>query len=194
MIDLECAETGIPLLPPLPVASQSCQIKPKVKCYQIGDFWFDDYESAERVRVLLNSLMVYRIDYNYQVGYDYKYLKLNDEIMLRESVLFDENQYSTALIKHHTQQKEYEERMKLYRKIADQRQTIVNKILEKIKDAKAELKEYEQKVSEAKRYLELVNGDVEIAGRFFTKVYKDADIRDFISSDDDGGERREPTS
>ena len=78
IIDYQCALAGIPLLPNQP----DMPIKPEYdldsEVYTVGGFMFRDKESAESVKDLINKQSLVKVDYDYNIGYDYKYVTTSD--------------------------------------------------------------------------------------------------------------------
>lgn len=173
MMDYECAENGIALLP-LPVKPVTENFDPDQKYYEIGDMCFVTLSDAERVMEALSGVQVFKDDYDSSVGYEHKFLAPEtgrNEIVPRtcfSAELFDRIRVQLARQKELTEQ--YEKDIKLYQKAQHAREDTCAYILEAYNKANEEAR-YEQMIrGKFEQYLTLADGNRILAMHFLRKV------------------------
>lgn len=179
---LECAQKGIKIpVEPRYKKVPDIKVEPTIDAYGVGEHWFSRMEDAKEMLDRMISLKAKTSDYDYSIGYNFKFLKelestdikhqrfydkdllekqaaaLKDAKKLKEANDTLKNEYSAA-------QREYEQVVQPYYDAYNAAQKIRNTI----EDYKVQLD----------GYLELVNdhrmeAPAESAKQFFYKAYSE---------------------
>ena len=173
MMDYECAENGIALLP-MPQKPEEKKFEPDVKYYELGDMAFGTLEDAERVAEALKSVQIMKNSYDYAVGYDWKYLEPTStkyEIVTRWA--FSQARYETLRVAM-AQQKQaldrYGKDVELYNKAQRKREDVCAYILEKYDETRDEIRNEDRLRGKFAEYLALADGAAHMAMTFLLKV------------------------
>jgi hypothetical protein len=173
LIELEIAYDGI-----LPV---QCPESPKLQDIGIvkdqeffecnGEFFIHEADA-----IAFSKMAVFKESYNYNIGYDYKWLERINDMPVKKVSYYSEDCITQRqkLIQERTQAKnEYSKKKEAYDKFTKATSSIRKDVWEKYYKAL----EKEQQVKYAKeqyaKYLSLAKNDEEIAIGFFKNAYKD---------------------
>jgi hypothetical protein len=174
LIELEIAYDGI-----LPV---QCPESPKLQDIGIvkdqeffecnGEFFIHEADA-----IAFSKMAVFKESYNYNIGYDYKWLERINDMPVKKVSYYSEDCITQRqkLIQERTQAKnEYSKKKEAYDKFTKATSSIRKDVWEKYYKAL----EKEQQVKYAKeqyaKYLSLAKNDEEIAIGFFKNAYKDS--------------------
>jgi hypothetical protein len=170
LIDLACAEAGVPLQDEAPMAP----IKPKRErvsnSYKIIDVIFNTRESAEALQDFLRKNLhnILQLDYGKPSEHklrieDYTYFTTED----MEAQNRDDKLYAEELEKYNTLKEKYDLNIEQRKALAEPIWKIYNEAY-----AKEQVRQMLQR--ESSRYLDLAEGNVEIAEKFLGSAFQDA--------------------
>jgi len=186
LVDLECAHEGIPLLPEVPVKKEVNKPQPDLTLYLVPSVYFKNKEGANQIIELMNSMP--RMGDKY---YNYGYVNIEECVTLSEVKVFSED--AKLRTKSQTEaakeiENQYESAKKEYDKIAEQRSDIINRINGAVGDAFDEYRKMEKYKKQYARYLQLAEGEKDIALNFMKAAHPNEDeyIEEILSkiSDD----------
>lgn len=194
LIDLECAEEGIPLasepisLPPPPMLEADTEV------FEInGCFAFEREEDARRVAKLIDGSVRLELAHDWKPVHPAakRYIKDRtfDPISLLVSRVMSLAQYERCKVELASDaraREAAEEQRADHKLVAEQRAKIENRVRDECLAARARVARREFLRSEFDRYLELADNDRTIAMRFFEKAYSsDIDRTDRLSLRDE---------
>jgi len=174
-VQLEIAEQGIkPVLPPEETTFEKVTITPTEKAYEVCNIIFKDKEQA----IKFASQDIYSTDYDYSIGYDYKYLKKTEGLEIKENFYFDRKKVmdlAPLLQSNKIKKEEYDEQKQAYDKFLNS----TTEHRELVFDVVAKAKEKERGINNAvksfEKYKDLAEGNEAIALNFFDKAFTDID-------------------
>jgi hypothetical protein len=169
LIDLECAEENIRLLPVLPQMVDIDIDMPDVTVYEIPEIQLTNKDDAKKVLDLMNSITS-QVTVEWKTSYDHRPIKKTTEILqYRESHRYSQELYSKIADKvtmRETAKKAYNEAKEEYDEIKKQRAGIVEKVMEGINQARLQDQRIANLKREFNRYMVLAENDRHIAWRF----------------------------
>lgn len=180
-IDRECAEQGVPLLPPSPPVSPDIQIVPKtVAHYAVAGVRFLAESDARAVQAVINSAKSRRtLQYlgTYRWSDPQHDAPDTDEVQVTMDMVFDAD--GAARFKMETDQKAdkkaaYDAAKKVYDQALTGRDNVAKGIRSTISSAWRLESRRQSLMSEYERYLPLANGDAVVAKRFLQRAHGDA--------------------
>lgn len=166
--------------------------RPDMEVYEIevGDLIYTSKEEAEKVISFLNSTSRGTLDYKYETGYDRKYYKSNDDLVSAKSIrVYSDEKYRqiSNLLKANKNAKEVNDKLKNeYINAIKGYNNIVAEVQEAIDNAVYAKQTEERYRTAYDRYIELANGDKEVAQTFFKNTYEYLD-EDVIEAVFNGG-------
>lgn len=174
-IDRECAERGLPLLPPAPpVAPDKGGLAPDVTHYLIPKSRFRTVEDAQAALAAINALP--RIDAAYVRGYGYEKVEAAPDQPLQ---MTQERVYSRALANETESRRDdygrlkavYDREKEQYDKAYRGRETAAGSIRSAIGDAYDQSQTIKSLRHDHARYVQLANGDRAVAARFLEAAH-----------------------
>jgi hypothetical protein len=174
LIELEIAYNGIlPVMCPESPKLQDIGIVKDQEFFECnGEFFLNEADA-----IAFSRMAVFKESYNYNIGYDYKWLERINDLPVKKVSYYSEDCITQRqkLIQERTQAKnEYSKKKEAYDKFTKATSSIRNDVWEKYYKAL----EKEQQVTYAKeqynKYLSLAKNDEEIAIGFFKNAYKDS--------------------
>ncbi len=187
LVDIECMYNG----KIISVDKPTYQVEPtvpvgEIDVYEVAGYNFTDPKEAERVAQIINSSSSrVRLDYDYKVGYEYRYIEIEEDtsvkVVAKNVYSKDTFSYLSGILANITKIRDSNKEAK---KEYEARCTARNEIAEKISKAVSEARSREYRLEVAgnvyTKYLELCNGDKEIADKFF-KQSEYSDLFDKIT-------------
>lgn len=180
-IDYACAEDGVPLLPLLPPAPKPVDVTPDAKYYSVGHaLHFRTAEEA--VRVLETIKANNPIDTGYistpgsvtstTIGTGKPYLTISESDAFSAGMAAS---IKDALAAAKREEEAYTKAKKAYDAAVAQRQSYADEIRGKVSDA-WETHDRREEIRRAyERYLSLAGGQADVAARFLSNAYRDAE-------------------
>ena len=172
LVDIEIAHRGIiPVEEPDITTVTKIDLEKTEMGWKIGGIIFDNEDDA----LVVSKMKVYSEEYDYNIGYDYKYMKKVDSHIHRE--YFYNHVALTKLANKIKQEKEAEEEnetklkeYKDYEKAIYDARSYVNGFINEA----ASLRNRINKAKEVfQKYLNLADNNVTTAKQFFNNTYKD---------------------
>ena len=172
LIDIEIAHRGIiPVEEPDITTVTKIDLEKTEMGWKIGGIIFDNEDDA----LVVSKMKVYSEEYDYNIGYDYKYMKKVDSHIQRE--YFYNHVVLTKLANKIKQEKEAKEEnetklkeYKDYEKAIYDARSFVNGFINEA----ASLRNRINKAKEVfQKYLNLADNNVTTAKQFFNNTYKD---------------------
>lgn len=175
LVDLECMHEGAPLSIEKPRYKEVPTVpEPDVEVYEVCGFVLTDKAEADKLVEAINKLQsCVEIDYNYRVSSDYRYIsekkvKPDKEIRTREVYTKDAYKAIQSTLENINTIKEYNDELREdYEERCEQRNNVIHDISEAIRTAVDELEELRAATEVYKKYLDLSNGNEEVAQNFF---------------------------
>lgn len=167
--------------------------RPDMEVYEVevGDLIYTSKEEAEKVVSFLNSTSRGGLDYKYENGYDRKYYKPTDTLISAKSVRaysYEKYKQIGELLKTNKKAKEINENLKSdYTNAIKGYNNIKAEVQQAIDNAVYAQQTEERYKTAYNRYIELANGDKEVAQKFFRNTYGSLD-EDVIEAVFNGGE------
>ena len=173
LIDYECALDGVPMLPPDPGPAPTLSMPPMdTKVYEVVGVLVMDSEHAGRILDAITSGPLFKTEYgsNYLIPHkesDYSFPEI------KTKSVYSQEQWATiapAVKEHETAKKEYDRTARDYNEGIKARKDITDAVNSAIRNASD--CEYERQTlrREFARYLELAEGNKNIAMNFPTKA------------------------
>lgn len=185
MIDYLCAENGVPILRcPEPPGEKPTIDKDEV-IYRVEGTMFavKDRELAGKISMFLveNSDKIYNVKYDYKIGSEYEYLEpikeqyrsntfgavTKADVYTRTSI----NQHAVELAKYKGENSDYQREKAEFEKNSEKRQRFIDEVYGYYRDHVSAENNLEHSRLEFERYLELADGDTDMAFRFYEKAY-----------------------
>jgi hypothetical protein len=173
LIDLECAHEGIPLLPEMPKKPEIKKPEPDLTLYEVPDACFQNQEDANRVIDLMNSLPRMHQEY-----YGKGYVKSKELETIRMKKEFSEEariRTKAQTASANEAENRYEKEKKTYDDIANQRKDVIDKVTEAVNEAFYEFRKISQYKKQYTRYLQLSEGEKDIALNFMRAAHPGED-------------------
>lgn len=175
LVDLECMHEGAPLSIEKPRYKEVPTVpEPDVEVYEVCEFVLTDKAEADKLVKTINALQsCVELDYNYRVSSDYRYIsekkvKPAKEIRTREVYTRDAYHAIQSTLENIKTIKEYNDELREdYEERCEQRNNVIHDISEAIRTAVDELEELRAATEVYKKYLDLSNGNEEVAQNFF---------------------------
>ena len=177
--DFMCADAGLRFVD-FPTEPEKQVFTPDDIVYEVGEIYTQDIEVAQKLSAILVECRdkLVKIDYNYRVGSDYKYLKKNleeydykAEIKTHRTFKAATYEYLQAAMEKFREAKDaYEKQKKDYDEYTKKRTKITEQVSQKINGhykLQWKLEEYQRLMQ---KYIDLANGDKQIALNFFKKA------------------------
>lgn len=177
-IKVEMAKDGVKILQmPIEPTYQPLPETDK-KLYEVSGITFSTLEAAEKVRDALNTVadQLARSNYNYGLGYNYKYFEKTDkdDFVINTQSLYSKEVYdsiSGVLKDNEKVRNVYKNAKEEYEKETEKAESIVDVIRGKIEAAHREKMELENYTDRIVEYFELAQGNADVAWSFFLKAY-----------------------
>lgn len=177
-IDYECALDGVPMLPPAPGPMPTkTMLEPDANVFEVAGFLTMDSAHASRILDAFNSGILYKESCP---GSDYntKYLEpltadKYGKPKIETKTVHSAEQWDKIKDSHQAfagNKADWEKINKVYQEALKGRATISDDVWQQIRDARGHSYEREQIRAEYSRYLELAEGNRQIALNFLTKV------------------------
>lgn len=174
-IALAVAEEGIrPVDPPVPQMTGEIDAVPTVTAYKAHGLYFMDENDA----LLVAQMAVFEDNTDYAFGYNNKYKWIS---RAAECVVTGEKFYEKADIDKHREKlaaiasdkKRYETERDAWRKYTESTSKLHEWIYGKLRGARQRQAEIDRAAVSWKQYLDLADGNEDVARRFFEKAYGD---------------------
>lgn len=178
LINLECADRGAPMLPPLPVEPKAPEVKPDMTLYQVAyGLYVDNLPDATKIiEAIKSSSAIY--DTNYCCGYQYQRAtpKSLADTAMTTSQVFSPEKWGSAendYAKYEAAKKQYDADIKEYQSAAGERSAVSEYIWGIVSECRRFMNRREQMLGYLQQYIDLAEGDAETGARFFKKAYSD---------------------
>jgi hypothetical protein len=179
-IKLKKAETGVRLLTLPDTPTYQDVPSPDVELYEVAGYAFADKQKAQEIADAINKniSLAFKVDYDYwgSGSSDYKYAKPYDGSLEAIGIqrVFSQPVYNSikTVIASNKKVREAWEKLKSEYEAEDEKATeIVNNIYDAINPARDRLAQFQTYKTRITEYLQLANGDRDIAWNFFDKAY-----------------------
>lgn len=191
LIKYGCAEEGIKQLPE-PVKPEKFVPDYDAEVYEVHGMYFCDIDSATEIK---NALNIYadkmrKLDYSWQQSSTYKYVQeFTGSFSVEKVKCFTPARYQKLAgeMKHYEDDKrKYEALLKEYQEEQKRVQCVKDHIYDKLDEHNQRAYTRERSCNDYRSYLELANGNVETARRFFEKCYPGANHQEVYGLVDNG--------
>jgi hypothetical protein len=188
LIDVECMKAGVPLsITPKPTLKEVPEIKdPTTEIFQVDNYYFTDSKEANQLATMLSSITSrVTLDYNYNSGSsNYKYYKKYETPTdIKKTKCYSREEYNdlTDILKARKDIEDYNRNItKEYEDAVSERRYIVDSVWDAISEAQYEMRKINEALDIFKKYVELSDGDEEIAKKFFSQNEKVSEYMDDI--------------
>lgn len=170
LIDIACAEAGVPLLDKAPILPSKPEWNDLNNAFEIECIKFRTRESAEIVQNCLRSQRqnILRFHYGYCTESD---LAIKETVYIEKGEEEERDKideiYQKELAKYNTLKERYDT-------MIGNRQTLADPIYKAWDDARAKESVRQMLRREASRYLDLAEGNIQVANNFLAKAFPDA--------------------
>ena len=175
LIDIECMSEGVPLsITPKPILKEIPEIqKPTTEVFSVDNYYFTNKDEADRLADILTSAKSrVTAEYNYNIGNaEYKYCKkyeTNTYVKKLYCYSIEEYKNLSDTLKIKTEiENSNKDSMDDYNEIMSERNNIINNVWSAINNANCEMRKINNALDVYKKYIELSDGNEEIAQNFF---------------------------
>lgn len=179
-IDYECAVEGIPLLPEKPVPPPNLpEHEPDATTFTLPQITVATQQEANRIIALVAELKLVRTNYLGR-GYDTHYISGEERMpQLDIKRVFSKEMFDDIGDKLEEQkdlQSEYNRKKNEYDSADRNRRDILKRVNETLKEVKERFAKKDYLRLEWARYIDLAEGNAEIAYNFMKKVHTDLDL------------------
>lgn len=178
LIDIECAERGIPMLPAEPMLTDEEPLEYDCIAYTISGYSYEFREraDAEAVAQLINGKPRAKYTYNGSPFYENEFAgwTLEERASVSEKAIMSASQRLATKAERLKRKKEKEEYDRLHGefvKILNQRNEVGEEVRDRYWGALRRQRDRDEHRAHFARYLQLADGNREIAYRFFEKSY-----------------------
>lgn len=180
VIAVQCAVEGVAMLPEKPIAPEPFVVKPDVEVFEVCGVSYMNKADADEVADLVNSKQRAAFGYDRQYRQFFKEPTYDGEHMVSRkgycsSALLD--QHSVEIAKAAEAKKAYDAASKEYNSVADVRESIAGRIMEKVYEARERARQRDDFRARFKQYIELADGNTAMALQFFEKAYGTAFVK-----------------
>lgn len=195
LIEIEAMCEGVEIPDTPKYIEETFVDRPDMEVYEVeaGDLIYTSKEEAEKVVSFLNSISRGTLDYEYANGYDRKYYKPVDDLVSAKSIRaysYEKYRQIGKLLKANKNAKEVNDKLKSeYIDAIKGYNDIVAEVQEAIDNAVYAQQTEERYRTAYNRYVELANGDKEMAQKFFRNTYGSLD-EDVLEAVFNGGEEQ----
>ena len=178
-IDLACAESGVPLLPPMPMPPDKPDAEPDGVVYAVGGIRFFEREDAQRVVDIANDLRRADEAYAPGAGWRHKIVTAKDDPETVETVKvwtptgWDRNR--NAIQKYDDAHATYDAENKEYQAAVKARGEASEWVRRTVSGAYAEHMRRQRLERDYARYLDIADGNEVVAARFLREAHSDAE-------------------
>jgi hypothetical protein len=181
-IDLECADAGLPMLPEIPPKPVAPVVVPDTKVYEVAGHCVPTLLDAQ---VLLAAFVqVQTLDYKYNTRlettagtcYVHEVREYNQGTKIERKPAMTQELYNTnklAIESYNTEKAEYDRIYSKFTKAKESRSNIIQAITDSCIEARQYVRQFEQYKKDFLRYVELAEGNKQIAWNFITKANPD---------------------
>lgn len=180
MVKRKCAEEGVKILenPEQPVA---LQLQPELMLYQVGNYFFENAADADAA--VLALVKAFEQGYDYSVGYNYKFPKRIDGsgLSVEPTKMFSKkqiDQYKDELVAYKEAQERHKELESEYWDAMKHREEFVDEIWSKVREVRAKYDRLNNMRTQYRDYINIANGDEQLAWQFFVKAYGEQNEQD----------------
>jgi len=180
LIDVECMSSGVPLsITPKPTLKEVPEIQnPTTEIFSVDSYYFTDKDEADNLaEILTSSKSRVNVEYNYNIGSsDYKYCKKCEaNTYVKKSYCYSNEEYKNLsnTLKLKTEIAKFnKDSIDDYNENMSERNEIINTVWEAIRNAQNEMRKINEALNIYKKYIELSDGNEEIAQSFFKQNNK----------------------
>lgn len=182
-IDIEVAFAGIQMVTkPMPVETSRIVIVPTVTAYHVKGVLVEDLEVAK----VLQGTVVFKENYNYP-DYDRKYLTEQTEASIETKQFFLQEELEKVkgqIMAAKEAETAYKAASKVYCEYQQQIDAFQQEVLDAVRNARQVMYQRQQAQVAYDRYLDLADGNEEIANKFFRDAFRgQADVLNYILGD-----------
>lgn len=182
-IDLRCAEGGVPLLPPAPQPPDFLEPQPDLPIFGFAGLYFTDKGVALAVLKAVNEAPSrMNLEYMKKDRWSFDYNKpiavpaLEPE-ELKDTMVFSQRagaEYAAVNVAAEAEKSNYDQLKREFDEIAAKRTSIEIPIRDRIAEAAKRSRRRERLRGEYARYLELAEGNPQVAANFLAAAHADA--------------------
>lgn len=173
VVDLECAHQGVPFVPPEPLAPPTIAALRDVTSWTVGPYRFVNPEDANRVAALIAASPRHKIGYDWKAPSDMQYRSEGVDTTVPDVI--HETHFSEAAYAKHSgraaQLKLYDDANKARNDIISRRAAVHREVQSRIAAAHHREMTRISHETNLRHYLELAQGNGDIALSFFEKAY-----------------------
>lgn len=174
--EIELAHAGIMPVSPPPkedTTHPNTQLTKDDKFFEVNGMLFRNEEDA----LTFSKMDVYKEDYDYSTGYDYKYATptrspIAPVFLYRKEEV---DRYHAIIVNHKEAKEARDEHEKEFNEFKKASNKIRTEIWNGISAARDEVRKVDQARDTFHKYVELANGDKKVAIKFFKKTYAEYD-------------------
>lgn len=177
-IDLECAVSGVPLVPVAPGAKPKVEVKPDLVLYKFNEIYLRNQCDAVALAEFLTTVETVGIEYVPGPGYEHKETPLRAPHTYKPEPVFSEaaaTNWHDAIGRQAQAEADWRKAKEAYDRILSQRAEVSEPIYDELIDLREDAAARANIRAEYARYVELAKGDGGIALAFLEKVYCLAD-------------------
>jgi len=177
LVDLECAISGVPLLPAAPEYVQEVDVAPDTTVYEVAGFYFEERGAADRVANVINEQRPLQVTCDWQLdrcrhvdGYAGSGAVVKAEQVLTKAT---HERTRNARMEYKAKKEAYDKLRKEYDRIVSMREECAENVYRAVERARTERSRRELAEGNLQRYIQLADGDEEQARKFFDAAYPD---------------------
>lgn len=178
-IDLECALAGVPLLPATaPVKPDGVQKQKDIEAYEVGDIVFVNRVDADEIATLANHKPRLTTTYSHVAGaYEQVATAAEDDVAVKVVRHYSPQRWAQereAVSAAARAENAYQSEVRAYDETVKRRREASEHVRRRIEDVHENYYRQQQLQREYDRYLDLADGNAEVAARFLDNAHHDA--------------------
>jgi hypothetical protein len=186
-VDIECANRGIALLPMKPVDPKATKPEKDTTVFTIDTLHFLNASDAQAVVAFIkqNGFKLVNVSYLSGPSYEHCYSLANVDSALKldsQQVYSPEakDTYAELIAVAEQKKSEYDEAKKEYNDVYNERKVVYDEIQQTYTEALVWVEKKRQAKQNYERYLELADGDQQVAKTFFLNAYSSKYPQDIL--------------
>jgi hypothetical protein len=173
VINLACAEQGIPIFIERP-EKPKLEMDMDATLYKVGEWLFYDAKDANQVADAVRKCNRAATNYDYWDSSSRRtYKPCDSDVEVKAEKFFSpekHHQYKAELTAHARREKDYESAKTEWDAIEKSKAEVIGRVWDEVNDARHAIRERERVIALYEKYVELANGDREVAWNFLKRA------------------------
>jgi len=189
LMDLECAVLGIKISE-RPEEPKPPKVENDIEAFKVGGMFFKTEKEAQQVYDVIRSTKVFRSDYNYESGSEWKFLESSydygENLMVTKVGFLSKKKleiHGNELKKYNAKKETFDKKISDWRKEEEDREKVETEVRDYIDSVWEKENEKQRMLEQYKRYLKLAGDDKDIAKKFLCDAYQSEHVREILGEE-----------